>query len=254
MSAMDESKDVEEPKVEETAAEDGGEAEEVTDLSNSDVTTKYQEAAKIANLALTGVLQQCVAGAKLTDLCKFGDTVITQRCAQIFRNKVKGRAVEKGVAFPTCVSVNECVCNNSPLESEAEAQFVALRRQWGRCVLWRPCMYCSVCRDFSTGFILSEYSPLCSWLMLSRTELPVRHMYTSSTTMCSIYTTLYVVSTETTCGSIEQCIALLQSTCTHTAASSVAVAMPMTFGMQFCAATATAGRGRHSKGRAWLPR
>jgi hypothetical protein len=44
------------------------------------VTTKYQEAAKIANLALTGVLQQCVAGAKLTDLCKFGDTVITQVC------------------------------------------------------------------------------------------------------------------------------------------------------------------------------
>ena len=50
----------------------------MTDLSNSDVTTKYQEAAKIANLALTGVIQQCVAGARLTDLCKFGDTVITQ--------------------------------------------------------------------------------------------------------------------------------------------------------------------------------
>lgn len=25
----------------------------------------------------------------------------------------------KGIAFPTCVSVNECVMNNSPLESEA---------------------------------------------------------------------------------------------------------------------------------------
>ena len=28
-------------------------------------------------------------------------------------------AVAKGIAFPTCVSVNECVTNNSPLESEA---------------------------------------------------------------------------------------------------------------------------------------
>jgi hypothetical protein len=55
-------------------------------------------------------IQCCVGGAE------------QQRCAQIFRNKVKGRAVEKGVAFPTCVSVNDCVCNNSPLESEAEAQ------------------------------------------------------------------------------------------------------------------------------------
>lgn len=45
-----------------------------------------------------------------------------QRCAQIFQKKVKGRAVEKGVAFPTCVNVNECVCYNSPLESEADVQ------------------------------------------------------------------------------------------------------------------------------------
>ena len=47
-------------------------------LSNSDVTTKYQEAAKIANLALQGVIQQSVAGARVNDLCKFGDTVIEQ--------------------------------------------------------------------------------------------------------------------------------------------------------------------------------
>jgi methionine aminopeptidase len=34
--------------------------------------------------------------------------------------QVKGRTIEKGVAFPTCVSVNECVCHNSPLNSEAQ--------------------------------------------------------------------------------------------------------------------------------------
>lgn len=58
--------------------EETEEAEPVTDLSNSDVTTKYQEASKIANLALQGVVQQCVAGARVNDLCKFGDTVIEQ--------------------------------------------------------------------------------------------------------------------------------------------------------------------------------
>lgn len=57
---------------------DEQEEEVVEDLSNSDVTTKYQEAAKIANLTLQGVIQQCVAGARVNDLCKFGDTVIAQ--------------------------------------------------------------------------------------------------------------------------------------------------------------------------------
>lgn len=28
--------------------------------------------------------------------------------------------MDKGVAFPTCVSVNECVCHNSPLPSEPQ--------------------------------------------------------------------------------------------------------------------------------------
>ena len=46
--------------------------------SNSDVCTKYREAAKIANLALTGLVQQCEPGALVNELCKFGDQVITQ--------------------------------------------------------------------------------------------------------------------------------------------------------------------------------
>ncbi len=48
----------------------------MTDLSNSDVTTKYQEAAKIANFALEGVVKQCVPGRKIIDICVFGDTII----------------------------------------------------------------------------------------------------------------------------------------------------------------------------------
>jgi len=36
------------------------------------------------------------------DLCKFGDTVIMQKCSTIYQKKVKGKTIEKGVAFPTC--------------------------------------------------------------------------------------------------------------------------------------------------------
>eukprot|EP01084_Bolivina_argentea_P258179 435162_1 len=96
-------------------AGESDEVEEVADLSNSDVTTKYQEAAKIANFALEGVVKQCVPGSKIIDICVFGDAIIQARCDVIFQKKVRGRVVEKGIAFPTCISVNECLCHNSPI-------------------------------------------------------------------------------------------------------------------------------------------
>ena len=36
----------------------------------SDVCTKYQEASKIVNLALTGLVSQCLTGATIIELCK----------------------------------------------------------------------------------------------------------------------------------------------------------------------------------------
>ncbi|KAL7466585.1 hypothetical protein ACHAXS_006880 [Conticribra weissflogii] len=92
--------------------------EEITDLSNSDVCTKYQEASKIVNLALTGLIDQCVVGAKVIDLCKFGTTVIEAQAAKLYTKKVNGKAIERGVAFPVCVSVNDVICNHSPLPTE----------------------------------------------------------------------------------------------------------------------------------------
>lgn len=94
------------------------EEEEVTDLSNSDVCTKYQEASRIVNLALTGLVQQCVPGAKIIDLCQFGTTVMETQAAKLYTKKVNGAVVERGVAFPVCISVNDVVCNHSPLSSE----------------------------------------------------------------------------------------------------------------------------------------
>ena len=50
---------------------------------------------------------QATVGAKILDLCKFGDDVVAQKCASVFA-KGKNKIKEKGIAFPTCVSVNEC--------------------------------------------------------------------------------------------------------------------------------------------------
>jgi len=87
------------------------------DLSDSDVVTKYKAAAEIVNRTLQGVIQQCVAGKPVSEICQFGDTVIESQCAGIFKSK----KIEKGIAFPTCISVNEVVCHNSPLDSESTA-------------------------------------------------------------------------------------------------------------------------------------
>jgi len=106
---------------EEVAA--AGEKEEEVDMSlgNPDVTTKYQTAAKIVNAALSFVASQCVAGAKIIDICKSGEEVMKGQLASVYGKKVKGKAVEKGISFPVCVSVNEVVSNNSPLASEPQA-------------------------------------------------------------------------------------------------------------------------------------
>lgn len=45
---------------------------------------------------------------------QFGDALIEGQCAKSFKSK----KIEKGIAFPTSLSVNECVCHFSPLPDE----------------------------------------------------------------------------------------------------------------------------------------
>jgi curved DNA binding protein len=92
--------------------------QEVTDLSSSDVCTKYQEAAKIVNLTLEGLVSQCVPGTKIIDLCQFGTTVLEAQASKLYTKKVNGVLMDRGIAFPVCISVNDVVCNHSPLSSE----------------------------------------------------------------------------------------------------------------------------------------
>lgn len=59
------------------------------------------------------MITQCVPGKQVVQICELGDKLILRQCEGVFKNK------EKGIAFPTCVSVNECACNNSPLPGES---------------------------------------------------------------------------------------------------------------------------------------
>jgi len=95
-------------------------ADETADLglNNPEVVAKYNTAADIANRTLTRVVEACVAGANILSLCQLGDEQIDAACKLAY---VKSKGMSKGVAFPTCVSVNHVACNFSPLRSDPEA-------------------------------------------------------------------------------------------------------------------------------------
>jgi len=88
--------------------------EEVIDLSNPEVVQKYKAAAEVAHRAMDEVMKQCKAGAKIVDLCKAGDAFIVAECKKAFPKT----NFERGVAFPTCISVNNVCGHFSPLKDD----------------------------------------------------------------------------------------------------------------------------------------
>jgi len=83
-------------------------------LATPGVLDKYQTAGKICNAVLERVIQKCVAGANIADICEFGDKEIESEVAKVYNKK----KLEKGIAFPTCISVNEICGHYSPVRSE----------------------------------------------------------------------------------------------------------------------------------------
>ncbi|VDP26440.1 unnamed protein product, partial [Soboliphyme baturini] len=94
--------------------ETGGEVEPT--IAQDIVVTKYTSASEIVNGVLVELVAKCVDGQSVKELCEFGDQELEVRTSKIFKKK----DIKKGIAFPTCISVNNCVCHFSPLRSEAD--------------------------------------------------------------------------------------------------------------------------------------
>jgi len=90
------------------------EEEEVTTLKNPDVLVKYKTASEIVNKALLAVLAEVKPGKNVLELCTLGDKFITEETQKVYN---KGK-LEKGLAFPTCVSLNNCLGHYSPLSGD----------------------------------------------------------------------------------------------------------------------------------------
>jgi methionine aminopeptidase len=63
---------------------------------------------------LAKVVEQCQAGKAVLEICIFGDNLIIEQLAGVYKSK----KVEKGVSFPTCISVNNTIGHFSPLNGE----------------------------------------------------------------------------------------------------------------------------------------
>lgn len=87
--------------------------DEEKNCTDEEVFTKYKMASEIANKTLHGCILNCKIGKTALEICQFGDKVIKLQTNSVFKSK---KNMKKGMAFPTCVSVNECVCHYSPLD------------------------------------------------------------------------------------------------------------------------------------------
>ncbi|KAG9340240.1 hypothetical protein JZ751_021681 [Albula glossodonta] len=81
------------------------------------VVTKYKMGGDIANQALRAVVEAAKEGVSVLSLCEKGDALIMAETGKIFK---KEKEMKKGIAFPTSVSVNNCVCHFSPLKSDPD--------------------------------------------------------------------------------------------------------------------------------------
>jgi len=86
----------------------------IEDPSCPKVMTKYRTAGDICTAALKFVTEKCVEGAKVVDVCDAGDSYIKEATGKIYN---KGK-IEKGIGFPTCLSIGNVVGHFSPLGTD----------------------------------------------------------------------------------------------------------------------------------------
>lgn len=84
------------------------------------ILDKYKAAAQICNAALLKVISLCVVGADIHHICQEGDKFMEEELRKVFNNK-KSKKLERGIAFPTCISVNHIFGHFSPMSDETQA-------------------------------------------------------------------------------------------------------------------------------------
>lgn len=86
-------------------------------IANDLVVTKYKVASEIVNKALAAVVERAIEDASVMELCELGDNIIIGETSNVFK---KEKEMRRGIAFPTSISINNCICHFSPAKSDAD--------------------------------------------------------------------------------------------------------------------------------------
>ena len=97
-------------------------ASEVKDPSNPTVLDKYKRASLIAHSCIAHLISLSIPTATPSSLCESGDRFIEEEVKKAY---TRDKKLEKGIAFPTCVSVNQTVGHFSPLSTSSSTPLKA---------------------------------------------------------------------------------------------------------------------------------
>ena len=82
------------------------------------VLDKHKAAGEVTNLALKKAIELAVPDADIHAVCMAIDKLMEEELKKVFSNK-KSKKLERGIAFPCCISVNNTAGHFSPLPDES---------------------------------------------------------------------------------------------------------------------------------------
>lgn len=91
--------------------------EEEHTIADNTVVQKYKTAGTIVNKILQSLISGCKIGASVKALCQKGDNQMESETGKKYKNEPD---MKKGIAFPTCLSVNNCICHFSPSKNDPD--------------------------------------------------------------------------------------------------------------------------------------
>lgn len=81
------------------------------------VVTKYKMAGEIVNRTLKTLVGLSQPGKSVREICVEGDRLLFEETAKVYK---KEKDLKKGIAFPTCLSVNNCIFHFSPSKNDTD--------------------------------------------------------------------------------------------------------------------------------------
>lgn len=83
------------------------------------ILDQLKAASLITNSALAKAKELCQPGADIYNTCQAVDAFIEEELRKVYSSK-KTKKLERGIAFPCCLSVNHVMGHFSPLKEDSE--------------------------------------------------------------------------------------------------------------------------------------